>query len=65
MRNRVRQVDTQGVITTLAGTNEYGFSGDGGLAANAQLSGPSGLALDNAGHLFIADKGNARIRREW
>ena len=61
--DRVRRVDAEGTITTLAGTGEAGFSGDGGAAAEAQLSGPSGLALDDAGNLYVADASNNRVRR--
>ena len=60
---RVRRVDPMGVITTVAGTGQRGFSGDGGPAAQAQLFAPVGLALDGAGNLYIADRLNARIRR--
>jgi len=62
---RVRRVDKFGVITTYAGQaiKSRGFSGDGGLATLAQLSGPTGLAVDQFGNLFIADNGNARIRK--
>jgi streptogramin lyase len=60
----VRKVDAAtGVITTVAGTNSSGYSGDGGLATNANLSNASGVALDSAGNLFIADTNNHRIRR--
>jgi hypothetical protein len=61
--NRIRKVDTNGIITTLAGTNSTGFSGDGGLAANAKLSSPTGVAVDGWGNLFIADWHNNRIRK--
>jgi sugar lactone lactonase YvrE len=60
---RIRKVDGIGNITTVAGTNSGGFSGDGGAAINAQLSGPAGVALDGAGNLYIADYGNGRIRK--
>ena len=61
---RVRRVDqaTQ-IITTVAGEGTSGFSGDGGLATAAQLDGPSGVAVDAAGNLYIADRANHRIRR--
>jgi uncharacterized protein (TIGR03437 family) len=61
--HRVRKVDLYGVITTLAGTGEPGFSGDGGLGVNAQLNLPYGLAVDLAGNVYIADLGNQRVRR--
>jgi len=61
--HRVRQVSPAGVIRTIAGTGQPGFSGDGGLASAAQLNSPYGLALDNRGNLYIADLGNGRVRR--
>ncbi len=65
MKNHiVRKVDAKTrVISTIAGTGKQGFSGDGGLATNAQLSRPHSIALDNRGNLFICDIGNHRIRR--
>ncbi len=61
--HRVRRIDAvTGVISTYAGTGEPGFAGDGGLAAGARLSHPTGLAVDDAGALFIADFGNGRVR---
>ncbi len=59
----VRRIDTNGVITTFAGTGQLGFSGDGGPATKAQLNAPFGLVIDAAGNLYIADNGNGRIRR--
>jgi uncharacterized protein (TIGR03437 family) len=56
---RVRKV-SNGVITTAAGNGTQGFSGDNGLAASAQLSGPTGIAVDSAGNLYIADSGDIR-----
>ena len=61
--NRVRIVNAQGTINTLAGNNKTGFSGDGGPANKASLNGPLGMALDNAGNLYFADLSNNRIRK--
>ena len=60
---RVRQVDTNGVIWTVAGTGDYGYAGDGGPATNATLWLPVAVAVDGAGNLFIADEGNSRVRQ--
>ncbi len=60
--NRIRKVDTNGIITTGAGNGTESFSGDGGAATNAELNWPSGVAVDATGNLFIADSGNYRIR---
>ena len=61
---RVRRVEAlTGLITTIAGNGTQSFSGDGGQATNATLSSPVGLAVDEAGNIFIADAGNHRIRR--
>jgi streptogramin lyase len=60
----VRRVDAQtGVISTIAGTGEPGFGGDGGAAIKARLQSPHSICLDDAGHLYICDIGNHRIRR--
>lgn len=61
--NCVRKIDTLGIITTIIGTTTQGYSGDGGLAINAQLYGPNGLAFDAVGNLYIADAGNNVIRK--
>jgi sugar lactone lactonase YvrE len=61
--NRIRKVDGSGNISTVAGNGTRGFSGDGGLATSAMLQYPSGLAVDGAGNLYIADSGNNRIRK--
>ena len=60
---RIRKVDTAGIITTVAGDGGVGFSGDGGAATAAQLSGPRGVAVDGSGNLYIADYSNHRIRK--
>ncbi len=60
----VRVSATDGKFTTIAGdANLSGFSGDGGPATAARLNRPQGLAFDAAGNLFIADRGNKRVRR--
>lgn len=61
--HRIRKVNAEGIITTMAGMADEGFSGDEGPAASAQLDGPSGVAVDEAGYVFIADTGNNRIRQ--
>ncbi|MET2986433.1 NHL domain-containing protein [Aureibaculum conchae] len=62
--NMIRKIDmSSGTISTVAGTGEAGYSGDGELATNAQLANPTGLAFNNAGELFVVDRGNNRIRK--
>jgi DNA-binding beta-propeller fold protein YncE len=62
--NRIRVVDlARGTITTVAGNGEPGNFGDGGQAVNAGLNGPTAIALDPNGNLYIADAGNNCIRR--
>ncbi|MDE0102003.1 MAG: hypothetical protein OXN89_06455 [Bryobacterales bacterium] len=65
MRNAVvRKVDAgTGLISTIAGTGESGYSGDGGPAVAAVFSRPHSITLDGKGGLYIADIGNHRIRR--
>ena len=53
---------TAGDIYTVAGNGTSGFSGDGGPATSAELDDPSGVAVDGAGNLLIADTANNRIR---
>lgn len=63
MNHRVRMVDSEtGVISTLAGTGQARFSGDGGPANKAALNEPAALAVDDAGRLYIADQSNHRVR---
>ncbi len=62
--HRIRRVDaTTGGITTVAGNGSKGFSGDGGPATAAALDEPYGVVLDEAGHLYFADRLNRRVRR--
>jgi sugar lactone lactonase YvrE len=63
-KHRVRRVDAAtGRITTVAGTGEATFAGDGGPATAAALRSPGDLAIDAAGNLLVADAGNQRVRR--
>jgi trimeric autotransporter adhesin len=61
--HRVRRISRTGAVATFAGNGTAGFGGDGGAAGSAQLSYPTGLAIDKAGNLYIADTGNNRVRR--
>ena len=61
--NRVRRVDTNGIITTVAGNGTGAFAGDGGWATNASLSKPAGVVVDGLGNLYISDYSNHRIRK--
>ena len=62
--NAIRTVDpVRQSIATIAGNGTAGFSGDGGPAVNAQLRQPLDVAIDAAGNLYIADSGNARVRK--
>jgi hypothetical protein len=66
--NRVRKVDTAGIITTVVGKSahwnaEGSYSGDGGPAMAAAIDHPWGLAFDSADNLYIADTGNCRVRK--
>jgi hypothetical protein len=61
--NRLRKVDPSGIIRTIAGTGIAGYNGDGIPATAAQLSAPTGVAVDDTGNIYIADKNNLRIRK--
>ena len=62
--HRIRKVNaSNGVITTMAGNGSWGFEGDNGPATSAKLNYPSGLAVDTADNLYIADRNNQRIRK--
>ena len=61
---RIRKVTAAGIITTVAGNGNRGYSGDGGPATSAQIiNSVLGVAVDAAGNLYIADGGNSRIRK--
>ena len=61
--HRIRKVDAEGIITTFAGLGVAGFAGDFGPAEDAFLKFPFGITLDGAGNLYIADRGNNRVRK--
>lgn len=61
--HRVRMVDTNGVISTIAGTGTAGFTGDGGPATAAQFSFPSGVQVAGNGDVYVTDQNNHRVRR--
>ncbi|MGH8602032.1 MAG: hypothetical protein ACREXR_04420, partial [Gammaproteobacteria bacterium] len=61
--NRIRRVDGNGIIRTVAGVGMSGYSGDGGLATAARLNEPYGAYVDVDGNLYIADSGNHVIRK--
>lgn len=58
----IREVNTLGIIATIAGNGTYGYNGDGGPATAAQLYYPEGITLDKSGNLIIADFYNSRVR---
>lgn len=60
---RIRRVTPDGIISDFAGTGTRGFSGDGGPASQAQISGPAGVSIDRNGHLLIAELFNNRVRQ--
>ncbi len=61
--NRIRKVDSSGIITTFAGTGTAGYLGDGGPASSAQLNTPAGIATDTFGNVYLADQYNHCIRK--
>ena len=61
--NRIRKVDANGIISTLAGDGMEGYTGDNGPAVAAELDGPQGVKLDGKGNLYIADYNNDVVRK--
>jgi len=61
--DRIRQVNTGGIIFTLAGNGKSGYTGDNGQATNAELNNPAGIAVDNNGNIYIADASNNVVRK--
>ncbi|MCD6013442.1 MAG: hypothetical protein K0Q79_3304 [Flavipsychrobacter sp.] len=61
--DRLRRINTSGIINTYVGTGTLGFSGDGGSATAANVRGPTGIDFDGAGGIFLCDVDNHRIRK--
>ena len=61
--NRLRKIDTAGIITWIAGGTANAYAGDGGPIDSAQFSFLTGIAMDRMGHIYLADQGNSRIRK--
>ncbi len=60
---RIRKINSSGIINTIAGNGTYGFSGDGGLATLAAFEDPAGVCGDESGNIFVADEFNYRVRK--
>ncbi len=63
--NAIRKVSSGGIIATIVGNGQAGFSGDTGLASSAQLDEPASIVFDPAGNMYIADSGNNRVREVY
>jgi sugar lactone lactonase YvrE len=61
--NWIQRVDASGIISTIAGTGEKGFSGDGEPASEARINDARGISVDDDGNVYFVDRGNARVRR--
>jgi sugar lactone lactonase YvrE len=61
--NRIRRIDSLGMITTIAGTGQPGSGGDGGPAVNAQLNNPFGVAMDSSGNIYVSEVTGNRVRK--
>lgn len=61
--SRIRKVNTNGIISTIAGTGVAGYSGDGGFAVNAEVAYPFGMAVDTSGNIYFSDVGDLVIRK--
>lgn len=64
VNHRIRKINVStGIVTTIAGIGLATFSGDGGPATDARLNGPTGVGVDGAGNIYIADNANNRVRK--
>ena len=57
---RIRKIDPTGAITTIAGTGQYGWTNDGGMATSAAMTNPLSLAVDSAQNLYVGYNGSIR-----
>jgi len=63
LNNRIRKINTSGIISTVAGNGTGGYSSDGIAATASELFHPTGVAVDHVGNIFIADNANNRVRK--
>jgi len=63
LNNRIRKINTAGIITTIAGNGTWGYTGDGDSAISAELRYPVSVALDDSGNVYIGDQGNNVTRK--
>jgi sugar lactone lactonase YvrE len=63
MANRIRKISSSGIVSTIAGNGTIGYSGDGGLAATAQLHFPTSIAVDASGNVYFTDDANHCVRK--
>jgi hypothetical protein len=61
--NRIRMINSSGIINTVVGNGVASYSGDGGSPTSASINGPTGISLDSVGNLYIADINNNRVRK--
>ena len=61
--NRIRKIDSAGIIHTVAGNGTNGYTGDAGMATSAEISEPSGIAFDVCGNLYVGQVTTPRIRK--
>ena len=63
LNNRIRKINTSGIITTIAGTGTAGYNGDNIAATGAELNSPDGIAIDGSGNVYLSDYNNNRVRK--
>ena len=60
---KIGKIDSSGIITTIAGNGTQGYSGDGGLAIDAEIDFPEGVSIDSIGNIYFTDTINNRVRK--